>query len=137
MSVKDVVAAVQTSGTPDKSPAPAGIPRPAPSGRRRLLAAAAAVLAVALLFVAYLQVSRTYPENSDESNDLLMAWDMLHGNLLLHGWYLSDVSFYTTELPQYVMLERFIGLHTDTAHVAAAMTYTLVLVFAALLARGN
>jgi hypothetical protein len=95
------------------------------------------VLAVALLFVAYLQMSRTYPENSDESNILLMAWDMLHGNVLLHGWYLSDVSFYTTELPQYVMLERFIGLHTDTAHVAAAMTYTLVVVFAALLARGS
>ena len=31
----------------------------------------------------------------DESNDLLMAWDMLHGNVLLHGWYLSDVSFIT------------------------------------------
>jgi hypothetical protein len=112
-----------------------------PSGpaaiRRRVLASAAIVLAVALLFVAYLQVSRTYPENSDESNTLLMAWDMLHGNVLLHGWYLSDVSFYTTELPQYVMLERFIGLHTDTAHVGAAMTYTLVVVLAALLARGG
>jgi hypothetical protein len=112
-----------------------------PSGpvtvRRRVLASAAIVLALALLFVAYLQVSRTYPENSDESNTLLMAWDILHGNVLLHGWYLSDVSFYTTELPQYVMLERFIGLHTDTAHVAAAMTYTLVVVFAALLARGR
>ena len=95
------------------------------------------MLAVALLFLAYLQVSRTYPENSDESNDLLMAWDMLHGNVLLHGWYLSDVSFYTTELPQYAMLERFFGLHTDTAHIAAAMTYTLVVVLAVLLARGT
>ena len=104
---------------------------------RRLLAAAAAVLAVALLFVAYLQMSRTYPENSDESNDLLMAWDMLHGNVLLHGWYLSDVSFITTELPQYLMLERLFGLHTDTAHIAAAMTYTLVVVLAVLLARGR
>ncbi|MGH3184166.1 MAG: hypothetical protein ACRDOE_19985, partial [Streptosporangiaceae bacterium] len=104
---------------------------------RRLLAAAAAGLAVALLFVAYLQVSRTYPENSDESNDLLMAWDMLHGNVLLHGWYLSDVSFITTELPQYAMLVGLFGLHTDTAHIAAAMTYTLVVVLAVLLARGT
>jgi hypothetical protein len=101
-----------------------------------LPAAAAAVLGVALLFFAYLQVSRTYPENSDESNDLLMAWDMLHGNVLLHGWYLSDVSFITTELPQYLMLERLFGLHTDTAHIAAAMTYTLVVVLAVVLARG-
>jgi hypothetical protein len=145
-----VVAAVRRSGTPERSSAlPAadqagGDAAPAesrgPAGRpaaRRLLAAAAAVLAVALLFVGYLQVSRTYPENSDESNDLLMAWDMLHGNVLLHGWYLSDVSFITTELPQYLMLERLFGLHTDTAHIAAAMTYTLVVVLAVLLARGR
>jgi hypothetical protein len=138
-----VVAAVPRSGTPEKSSAPPA-PAPAlapgsgpPAVRRRLLASAAVVLAVALLFVAYLQVSRTYPENSDESNDLLMAWDMLHGNLLLHGWYLSDVSFYTTELPQYALLVRLFGLHTGTAHIAAAMTYTLVVVLAALLARGT
>jgi hypothetical protein len=104
---------------------------------RRLLIAAGCVLAVALLFLAYLRVSRTYPENSDESNDLLMAWDMLHGNVLLHGWYLSDVSFITTELPQYTLLVWLFGLHTDTAHIAAAMTYTLVLILTVLLARGS
>ncbi|HTQ93524.1 MAG TPA: hypothetical protein VMK84_28920, partial [Streptosporangiaceae bacterium] len=137
------------SGTPEKSSAPppaapaddagAAAPR-APDRRasaRRLLAAAAAALAVALLFLAYLRVSRTYPENSDESNDLLMAWDMLHGNVLLHGWYLSDVSFITTELPQYALLVWLFGLHTDTAHIAAAMTYTLVLILSVLLARGR
>ena len=105
--------------------------------RRRLLAAAAVALAAAALFVVYLRMSRTYPENSDEANILLMAWDMLHGNVLLHGWYLSDVSFYPTELPQYALLEAIIGLHADTAHVAAAMTYTLVVLLAVLLARGR
>ena len=65
--------------------------------RRRLLAAAAVALAAAALFVVYLRMSRTYPENSDEANILLMSWDMLHGNVLLHGWYLSDVSFYPTD----------------------------------------
>jgi len=104
---------------------------------RRLLIAAGCVLAVALLFLAYLRVSRTYPENSDESNDLLMAWDMLHGNVLLHGWYLSDVSFITTELPQYALLVWLFGLHADTAHIAAAMTYTVVVILSVLLARGR
>jgi len=145
---------VRRSGTPEASAAPPGGPpdadRPAarharPAGERshhqadqarRLLAGAAIALTAVLLFVAYLMVSRTYPENSDEANILLMASDMLHGNVLLHGWYLSDVSFYTTELPQYALLERLIGLHADTAHVAAAMTYTLVVLVAALLARG-
>jgi hypothetical protein len=146
-----VVAAVPRSGTPEKSSAPpsrASAPKAAftPShaagsrpaaGRRRMLASVAVVLAVALLFVAYLLLSRTYPENSDESNDLLMAWDMLHGNLLLHGWSLSDVSFITTELPQYALLVGLFGLHTGTAHIAAAMTYTLVVILAVLLARGR
>jgi hypothetical protein len=141
-----MVAAVPRSGTPEKASAlPAAEPRtpadpvgsPGWTTGRRVLAAAVAVLAVALLFVAYLQVSRTYPENSDESNDLLMAWDMLHGNVLLHGWYLSDVSFITTELPQWLILVGLFGLHTGTAHIAAAMTYTLVVVLAVLLARGR
>ena len=148
-SPKDVVAAVPKSGTPEKASAPppaaqaedARAAAPRAPGRsapvRRLLTAAAAALVVALLFLAYLRMSRTYPENSDESNDLLMAWDMLHGNVLLHGWYLSDVSFITTELPQYVLLVWLFGLHTDTAHIAAAMTYTLVVILSVLLARGR
>ena len=147
-SPKDVVAAVPRSGTPEASSALPAAAQPetqletgrAPGRRvsaRRLLATAAVALAVALLFLAYLRVSRTYPENSDESNDLLMAWDMLHGNVLLHGWYLSDVSFITTELPQYALLVWLFGLHTDTAHIAAAMTYTLVVIFSVLLARGR
>ena len=142
-----MVADVPRSGTPETSPtappSPASAPAQAvpsarkPSPRGRVLVSALVVLAVALLFVAYLRVSRTYPENSDESNDLLMGWDLLHGNLLLHGWYLSDVSFITTELPQYALLVGLLGLHTDTAHVAAAMTYTLVVIVAVLLARGS
>ena len=135
------MAAVPRSGTPEKSAAPSRPVRERPPAvpavmRRRLLAAVAAAAGVVLLFVAYLQVSRTYAVNSDSANIMLMSWDMLHGNVLLHGWYLSDVSFYPTELPQYAMLEGLLGLHADTAHIAAAMTYTLAVIFAVLLARG-
>ena len=135
------MAAVPRSGTPEKSAAPSRPVRERPPAapavmRRRLLAAAAAAAGVVLLFVAYVQLSRTYAENSDSANIMLMSWDMLHGNVLLHGWYLSDVSFYPTELPQYAMLEGLLGLHADTAHIAAAMTYTLAVLFAVLLARG-
>ncbi len=135
------MAAAPRSGTPEKSAAPSRPVHQRPPAasavlRRRLLASAAIAVAVALLFAAYLRVSRTYTENSDSANILLMAWDMLHGNLLLHDWSMSDVSFYPTEIPQYALLESLLGLHADTAHVAAAMTYTLVVIFAVLLARG-
>jgi hypothetical protein len=90
-----------------------------------------------VLFFIYLRVSRTYPENSDEANVILMAHDLLHGNLLLHGWSMSDVSFYTTELPQYALLEALHGAGPDVAHVGAAMTYTLVVLLAAALAKAG
>jgi hypothetical protein len=71
------------------------------------------------------------------ANILLMGWDIVHGNILLHGWHMSDVSFYPTELVQYALLESVLGLHMTTAHVAAAMTYTLVVLLVVLLARGG
>ena len=62
---------------------------------------------------------------------------MLHGNPLLRGWTVSDVSFYTTEVPQYALVELFRGLRADVVDIAAAMTYTLVVLLAALVARGT
>jgi hypothetical protein len=105
--------------------------------RRHWLGAAGFVLFAAALFIVYLRLSRTMPENSDQANVLLEASDLLHGNLLLHGWYKADVSFYTTELPQYALLEIIFGVHANTAHIAAAMTYTLAVLLAVLVARGG
>ena len=62
---------------------------------------------------------------------------MLHGNLLLHGWWVTDVSFYTTELPQYALVEAAAGLRPEVVHICAAMTYTLLVLLAASVARGR
>jgi hypothetical protein len=133
---------VPRAGTETQPPSgeavgPGSTESPRQARHRRWIEAGVFVLAAAALFVAYLRLSRTVPENSDQANILLAASDMLHGNLLLHGWYLTDVSFYTTELPQYVLLEIFFGVHANTAHIAAAMTYTLAVLLAVLLARGG
>ncbi len=101
---------------------------------RRLAGPGLFLLVLALLFTAYLRLSRTYPENSDEANILLMASDMLHGNVLLSGWSVSDVPFISTELPETALLVRLFGLHLNTAHIAAAFTYTVVVGAAMLLA---
>jgi hypothetical protein len=111
--------------------------RPGVPGGRRWAVLAAYLTAGAVLFIVYLRLSETYQVNSDSANILLMGWDLLHGHLLLHGWYMSDVSFYPTELPQYALLESVLGLHMLTAHVAAAMTYTLTFLLAVLLARSG
>jgi hypothetical protein len=107
------------------------------AARRAWPTAAGWVAAAVVLFGCYLRLAGTRAVNSDGASQALQAWDMLHGNLLLHGWGLTDVSFYTTELPQYMLVELIRGLTADVVHVAAAMTYTLVVVLAALLAKGT
>ncbi len=94
-------------------------------------------LAAVLLFLCYLRVSGTQAVTSDGASNALQAWDMLHGNWLLHGWTLTDVSFYTTELPEYILVEVFRGLGPQDVHTAAALTYTLLVVLAGLLAKGT
>jgi hypothetical protein len=93
--------------------------------------------ACVVAFCCYLRMSMTVATNSDGASNALQAWDMLHGNLLLHGWWLSDVSFYTTELPEYMLVELVHGLNADVVHIGSALTYTLMVALAALLARGK
>jgi hypothetical protein len=107
------------------------------SAARLAWRAALVLLAAAVLFFCYWRQSQAAPLSSDGSANVLQAWDMLHGNLLLRQWWVSDVSFYTTELPQYMLVEVLTGLGPWVVHVAAAMTYTLLVLLAGLLARGN
>jgi hypothetical protein len=112
--------------------------RPAPGATRARLAWIGAYLGAAVvLFLCYLRVSGTQTVSSDGASNALEAWDMLHGNLLLHGWTLTDVSFYTTELPEYMLVELIRGLSPAVVHTAAAFTYTLLVLLAGLLAKGR
>ena len=95
------------------------------------------MVAALAAFAVYLRLADTRSVNSDGSSIALAAWDMLHGNVLLHGWKLADVTFYTTEVPQYALIELMHGLHQSDVHIGAAMTYTLVLLFVAVLARAT
>ena len=95
------------------------------------------MLLCGLLCWLYLRESRTIGTNSDAAAQVLQGWDMLHGNPLLRGWFLSDVSFYTFEVPLDGLIALAHGLGPDTAHVTAAVVYTLLVACAALLARGR
>jgi hypothetical protein len=112
-----------------------------PAGARIRAGAAwrpvAVVLAAAGLFTLYWRQSQSLPVSSDGASNVLQAWAMLHGNLALHNWHVSDVSFWTTELPQYALIEAVVGLGAWVVHVGAAMTYTLLVLLAAVLARGQ
>lgn len=108
-----------------------------PRWRQRLLWGGGLLLAAAGLFVLYFRQSQIASFNSDGAAQVLQAQDMLHGNLLLHGWWTGDVSFYTTELPEYMLVDLLRGLRPDVVHICGALTYTLAVLLAALLARGR
>lgn len=108
------------------------------SRRRPRLSWITVTIAVGLvLFWCYLRQAQTYPLNADPAGQALQAWAMLHGNLLLRGWWLGDVSFYTVELPLNMLIEAVIGLRPVEIHILAALIYTAVVLLSALLARGN
>jgi len=106
--------------------------------RRSVLAWAGGLLiAAAALFTLYLRQSLVAPFNADGASMILQAQAMLHGNVLLKGWWVADVSFYTTELPEYMIVTAIRGLRPDVVHISGALTYTLTVLLGAMLGRGR
>jgi hypothetical protein len=110
--------------------------RSARPARRRVWAALAWAAAGAALFALFLRISMTAARStsSDPANSALQAWDMLHGNMLLHGWIVGDATFYTFELPLIAIAEVFFGLHILSVQVAVALVYVIVTACAVLIA---
>ncbi|MCW2931691.1 MAG: hypothetical protein JWM19_2653 [Actinomycetia bacterium] len=108
-----------------------------PGRRGRYLKAAALVAGLVVAFWANLLLSRTNAGNSDGAAQVMQGWQMLHGHVRLHDWLTGDVNFGTTEVPEYAAVEAVRGLRPDVIHVAAALTYVISLVLAALIAKGD
>src|ERR1700749_217459 len=137
------------TGWTDQAPARPALPGRSPfrehlrgvarwSRRHPRMAWVTATAAIGLvLFWCYLRQAQTYQLNADPAGQALQAWDMLHGNLLLRGWWLGDVSFYTVELPLNMIIEAIIGLRPVEIHVLAALIYTAVVLLTALLAKSS
>jgi hypothetical protein len=131
----DIAGAQGTAPAPRQRPAgqvdPAARPAPA-AGRWRTVAA---WIGGGLALAAFsLRISLSHPVNSDGANNALQAWDMLHGNYLLHNWVLGDATYYTFDLQVIAITQIFLGLHTITSYVASALTYLIVVACAVALA---
>jgi hypothetical protein len=103
----------------------------------RALRVAGLTLAAAAAMFCYLRIAGATQVNSDGAGLVLEARSILHGNLLLHGWWATDVSFYTTEVPEYAGVTALTGLRPEAVHIVSALTYTLLVLLAAFVARGR
>jgi hypothetical protein len=81
-----------------------------------LLPAAAWAAGSVALFALLLRISLGGPTIADGANPELQAWDMLHGQVLLHGWIIADANYYTLELPPYALSEAVLGLQDLAGH---------------------
>ena len=93
---------------------------------RQLLQPAAWAAGGLALFAFFLRISVGSPTIADGANPALQAWDMLHGQVLLHGWIIADANYYTLELPLYAASEAASGLSGLAGHVGSALTYLIV-----------
>lgn len=120
---------------------PGQAPEAGSRGRRPLVLLAVRMTlwaaAAALAFTAAWREARQFGMQSDGASIALQAWQVLHGNPLLRGWHVADVSFYTTELPVYMAVEAVRGLRFDVAAISEAINYTLTLACGALVAKGQ
>lgn len=103
--------------------------------RHRLRTTTVLICGAVALFAIFLRISNSFPLDSDAANNALQAWDMLHGNLLLHGWIIGDATYYTFELPLYAIVESVLGLHPIVTHVVSALVYVIVAACAMAVAR--
>ncbi|HEY1664624.1 MAG TPA: hypothetical protein VGG54_02960 [Trebonia sp.] len=106
-------------------------------GLRQVLMLLVLAAACGGLCALYFHQSLTAPFNSDGAANVLQAQAIIHGNPLLRGWWTSDVSFYTTELPEYALVTAIHGVGPNVVHVCGALTYTLTVLLTALVARGR
>jgi len=128
-----------------KVAAPASVAAETPAGavgeppRRlgpRLARAAAPAVAALVLFWCYLRESQSQPVNADGAGMVLQGWEMVHGNVLLSGWQLADVTFSTFEVPIDGLVALAAGLNSDDVHITAAIVYALLVLTAGLVGRG-
>jgi len=117
--------------TPPDKPGSSGGVRPR---ARRAWEALAWAAGAAGLFLVLLRVSMTVAPPADAASISLQAHDLLHGNVLLHGWLAGDVTFYTFELPVFALAEVFLGLHVAAVHAAMALIDLIVAACAAAVA---
>ncbi len=110
-------------------------PGPESRSRRVVGALVAGALLVALSAVAA-RVARVYPVSSDDTTGVLEAESVLSGNVLLRGWTLSNISFYTTDLPFYVAGVALVGPRPSLMRDVPVAVYAAAVLAAALLARG-
>ena len=91
---------------------------------KRWSRAGAILLGMMLVFLFFYWRLSLVPIDSDYANLVLEGRDMMRGNILLRGWYLTAANFATTQLPFHALASLFFGASCKTSIVANALIDT-------------
>jgi hypothetical protein len=80
------------------------------------------------------RVAKAYPVSSDDATGILEASSILHGNLLLRGWTVSNISFVATDLPFYVAGVALRGMGPSLLRDVPSALYAVAVGVAVMLA---
>jgi hypothetical protein len=92
-----------------------------------------AVISFVLLLCCNLHFAQYVVNNSDDASIILEGQAMLHGNILMHGWFLPPDSFITTEIPLYA-LGNLLFSPPILLKIIPALLYTATVLCAAIIA---
>src|SRR5450432_1250836 len=84
------------------------------------------IIGGAILFTSYVLISRTVFYNADDASIIIEAQSMMHGNLLLRGWYIPSDNFLFIDIPFYALGLRLGFSMTSLLHIVPSLLYTLV-----------
>jgi hypothetical protein len=89
-----------------------------------------ALLLLSLLVCAFHvhAVASQTPQNSDSVQGFMEAQSILHGNLLLSGWYLTSDNYLFTDTPFFVAYQILFGHRMDALATAPSIIYVLILI---------
>lgn len=107
------------------------------AARERLLGGVATAAGGALLFAICQRLLAPVTITSDTASAVLQGKAIVSGNVLLHGWTLSRASFLATDLPFYALTAALRGASVDAARDAGAVIFSLLVLSACWLARGE
>ncbi len=103
----------------------------------RPLVIAVSLLGLAGLVRAYVRMSQRVSLDSDQYTIILQAQELLHGNLLLHHWWVPGDNFLTTDIAFHTIGVAFLGVQPAVGRYEPAVVYALTVATAVLLAQTN
>lgn len=85
-------------------------------------------LILGFLFVLYsIRIFYIMPIDSDYSNLILEASDIIGGNIFLNGWIQTGISFLTTDLPYYIIAVLISGVSRKAYWIASGLMFSCML----------